>query len=128
MPINMRKEEHFVVVGLLMWAVTCHGQADDAATSPLWLRYPAISPSADHIAFSYGGDLYRVPSSGGTATHLTQHAAHDYRPVWSPDGKHIGFGSDRYGNFDVCSTVEIVGETHDTYFLRNVSCTTMAYC
>ena len=62
MPINMRKEERFVVVGLLMWAVTCHGQADDAATSPLWLRYPAISPSADHIAFSYGGDLYPTAS------------------------------------------------------------------
>ena len=29
------------------------------------------------------------------------HEAHDYMPVWSPDGLQIVFASDRYGNFDL---------------------------
>ncbi|MDA1306486.1 MAG: hypothetical protein O2917_04415 [Acidobacteria bacterium] len=68
---------------------------------PLWNRYPAISPDGSQIAFTYKGDLYLVPSSGGTARPLTSHEAHDYMPVWSPDGTQIAFASDRYGNFDI---------------------------
>lgn len=68
---------------------------------PLWNRYPAISPDGTQIAFTYKGDLYLVPASGGTARPLTSHEAHDYMPVWSPDGKSLAFASDRYGNFDI---------------------------
>jgi tricorn protease len=73
-------------------------QAQDA---PLWLRYPAISPDGSEIVFSYKGDLFKVPSSGGAAQALTLHEARDFMPVWSHDGKSIAFASDRYGNFDV---------------------------
>ncbi len=72
-----------------------------AQITPSWLRYPAISPDGSRIAFTYKGDLYLVPSSGGKATQLTFHEAHDFKPVWSRDGKQIAFASDRYGNFDV---------------------------
>lgn len=76
--------------------------AEEVGTgSPLWLRYPAISPSGDQVVFSYGGDLYLVSAEGGDAIHLTQHKAHDYMPVWSPDGQTIAFASDRFGNFDI---------------------------
>lgn len=71
------------------------------SSDPLWNRYPAISPDGSQIAFTYKGDLYLVPSSGGTARPLTMHEAHDYMPVWSPDGSQIAFASDRYGNFDL---------------------------
>ncbi|NJL12091.1 MAG: hypothetical protein HC913_03165 [Microscillaceae bacterium] len=41
------------------------------------------------IVYSYQGDLYRVSSSGGTATALNRHPGHNYRPVWSPGGQQI---------------------------------------
>jgi len=69
--------------------------------NPLWMRYPALSPDGQTIVFSYQGDLYSVPSSGGEAVPLTLHEAHDYQPVWSPDGQQIAFASDRFGNFDI---------------------------
>jgi tricorn protease len=72
-----------------------------AQTAPAWLRYPAISPDGQTIAFTYKGDIYRVPSAGGTAVALTVHEAYDFMPVWSHDGRWIAFASDRYGNFDV---------------------------
>lgn len=72
-----------------------------AQINPMWLRYPVISPDGKTIVFGYKGDLYRVPASGGDATPLTIHEAHDFMPVWSRDGKQIAFASDRYGNFDV---------------------------
>ncbi|NIM01682.1 MAG: peptidase S41 [Acidobacteria bacterium] len=75
-----------------------------------WLRYPAISPDGETIVFSYRGDLWRVPSGGGTATPLTLHQAHDTRPIWSPDGETIAFASDRYGNFDVWTIPATGGE------------------
>lgn len=72
-----------------------------AAESPLWMRYPAISPDGKRIAFTYKGDIYTVPSAGGHATRLTTNPAHETRPVWSPDGSLIAFASDRFGTMDV---------------------------
>lgn len=72
-----------------------------AQENPQWMRYVAISPDGQSIAFTYKGDIYTVPSSGGDAKQLTFHKAHDYMAVWSKDSKHLAFASDRYGNFDV---------------------------
>ena len=69
--------------------------------NPQWMRYSSISPNGKHIVFTYKGDLYKVPSSGGNAVQLTFHKAHDYMAVWSKDGSKIAFASNRYGNFDV---------------------------
>ena len=75
--------------------------AAEAAESPLWMRYPAISPDGKTIAFCYQGDIFTVPSTGGRATQLTTNPAYDTRPVWSPDGKSLAFASDREGSFDI---------------------------
>lgn len=69
--------------------------------APLWMRYPAISPSGQTIVFSFKGDLYTVPAAGGQARLLTFHEGYDQLPVWSPDGQTIAFASDRFGNFDI---------------------------
>lgn len=72
-----------------------------AQESPLWMRDCAISPDGTTIAFTYKGDIYTVPVSGGRAMQLTSHPAYDTAPVWSPDSKKIAFASDRMGSLDV---------------------------
>ena len=76
-------------------------QISPAQESSQWLRFPAISPDGKTIAFSYHGDIYTVPSTGGRATILTISEGYDHMPVWSPDGSRITFASNRHGNFDV---------------------------
>ena len=89
-----------VLVAIALSAVIA--LAGPAAADPdLWLRYPAISPDGGTVVFSHRGDLWRVPADGGRAIPLTVHAAHEFMPVWSPDGSKIAFASDRYGNYDI---------------------------
>ena len=64
-------------------------------------RFPAPSPDGKQVAFSWQGDLWVAPITGGVAQRLTVHAAYDFAPIWSPDGKKIAFTSDRHGNDDV---------------------------
>lgn len=80
--------------GLLSAAEASDGQ-------PLWMRYPAVSPDGETIAFTYGGQLWTVPASGGDATALTTGEFYTTSPVWSPDGGSIAFASKRHGNLDV---------------------------
>lgn len=72
-----------------------------AVSQNSWMRYPAISPDGQWVAFSNQGDLFVVAAQGGEAKQITQHPAHDFMPVWSQNSKHIAFASDRHGNFDV---------------------------
>jgi Tol biopolymer transport system component len=72
-----------------------------ASKSEEWFLHSSISPDGKQIAFSYKGDIYTVPAKGGTARPMTLHSDWDGHPVWSNDGKHIAFASDRNGNLDV---------------------------
>ena len=87
-----------LILATLLGAYDLAAQAQD---NPLWMRHPAISPNGKTIAFSYQGDIFTVPSSGGTAKQITSNAAFDSYPVWSPDGNHIAFASNREGSIDV---------------------------
>lgn len=86
---------------ILSIILSCFSINAIAQITPEWVRYPAISPNGETIAFTYKGDIYTVAASGGQATRLTFHKAHDYKPVWSSDSRQIAFASDRFGNFDI---------------------------
>ena len=71
---------------LLSAFALCFAGTIAAQEAPLWMRYCALSPDGTTIAFTYKGDIYTVPSTGGRATQITTNPAFDTTPVWSPDG------------------------------------------
>lgn len=81
-----------------------------AQPHPLWMRHTSISPDGQTIAFSYKGDVFTVPASGGQARQLTSNAAYDSYPIWSPDGKKIAFASSREGSLDIFVMNKFGGE------------------
>ncbi len=53
------------------------------------------------IVFSFGGDLWSVPRSGGDAVRLTTNPGLEIDPFFSPDGTMIAFSGSYDGNRDV---------------------------
>ncbi len=71
----------------LLCALTT-GAATLSAQTKL-LRFPDIHDN--RIVFTYGGDLWMVAATGGTATRLTAHPGVEVFAKFSPDGKSIAF-------------------------------------
>lgn len=65
----------------------------------LLFRTPAMNRT--HVVFSYAGDLWSVPRSGGHAERLTSSPGTEIRPIFSPDGEMIAFTGEYDGNVDV---------------------------
>ncbi|WP_268122893.1 S41 family peptidase [Roseivirga pacifica] len=85
------------LIGLcLVLCVTLKAQQDVYFTST-----PALTPDGSQIVFSFDSDLWKVSSSGGTATRLTGMDGVEEYPRISPDGKWIAFSSTQYGNADI---------------------------
>src|SRR5689334_23770802 len=87
---------------LLLVAVAAAVAPAAQAQEPIrFARSPDISPDGKLVAFSYLGDIWVVESIGGVARPVTLHEAHDIYPVFSPDGRHLAFASNRHGSYDV---------------------------
>src|SRR5215207_3915121 len=62
-------------------------------------RFPDVSQS--QIAFVYGGDIWIVSKTGGTANRLTSSTGEEAFPRFSPDGKTLAFSATYDGNANV---------------------------
>ncbi len=64
------------------------------------LRFPAVH--GQKVVFTYAGDLYQVPLTGGTARKLTSDVdGYEMFAHFSPDGKNIAFTGQYDGNTEV---------------------------
>src|SRR2546427_528996 len=71
------------------WDRGPRGAEPDETVGTRLLRYPALSKES--IAFVYGGDIWTVPRSGGTARQITSDPGLEILPRFSPDGRWIAF-------------------------------------
>jgi tricorn protease len=69
------------------------------------LRFPDIH--GDRVAFTYGGDIWTAPATGGSAIRLTAHPGVEVFAKFSPDGKWIAFT----GQYDGDEQVYIIPST-----------------
>ena len=95
--ISIRSFLACMFVGCVL-SCACLTAAQEAQEGRL-LRFPDIHK--DKIAFVYGGDLWLVSSSGGTARRITSHPGRELFPKFSPDGNWLAFTGQYDGNFNV---------------------------
>lgn len=91
------------IFALILAASLASGMAFGQET-PRWVRKNSISPDGTKIAFSYKGDIFVVPISGGRALQITTNSAYDSEPKWTADSKNIIFTSYREKSKDVYMT------------------------
>ncbi|HKQ53796.1 MAG TPA: PDZ domain-containing protein [Pyrinomonadaceae bacterium] len=80
------------------------------------LRFPDIH--GETIAFVYAGDIWTVPSQGGTARRLTSHPGMEIFPKFSPDGRFIAF-SGEYGGTRQVFVIPVEGGSPRQLTFRN---------
>ena len=88
-----------------LWVVSTDGGEPRAlgteGVQPNW------SPHGQRIAYTVRRplprqqDLATIPAGGGAPVFLSNDAATDWNPVWSPDGRFLYFGSDRGGSMNL---------------------------
>ena len=72
-----------------------------SAESITFASRPSLTPDGSTIYFSYEGDIYTVPVTGGLALKIIAMDGTNTSPKISPDGKYLAFASNAQGNSNV---------------------------
>jgi len=88
----MAKKQVLLIAGLFILTIC-------SASETRLLRQPAVSDN--HIAFSYGGNIWITDLYGGDAKRLTSFQGVESNPKFSPDGRWIAFSAQFAGSTDV---------------------------
>ncbi|MCZ7357300.1 MAG: hypothetical protein O8C66_09630 [Candidatus Methanoperedens sp.] len=81
-----------------IWVMNANGSGQTKLTNLGTAEKPAWSPNGNEIAFYTTNpyNIWKVSADGSVVSQLTNTAADEYEPVYSPDGKKItyqyGFG------------------------------------
>jgi tricorn protease len=81
--VRVRTSGAAILFALLLLTVSV------ASAQTKLLRFPDIH--GDQVVFTYGGDLWTAPVTGGNAVRLTAHPGVEVFAKFSPDGKWIAF-------------------------------------
>ena len=88
-----------IIVSALLGAFALSAYATETTDEARLLRFPATNGT--EVVFSYAGDLYSVPVTGGEARKLTSHKGYEMFAKYSPDGRQIAFTGEYDGNREV---------------------------
>lgn len=88
-----------LLTAAILLASALMSDATETGDEARLLRFPATNGS--EVVFSYAGDLYSVPVTGGEARRLTSHKGYEMFARFSPDGKSIAFTGEYDGNREV---------------------------
>jgi Tol biopolymer transport system component len=72
-----------------------YGFSPSLSPDATWVLYYADSPN------DLNAEIYAYDPAGHALLNLSQHAAHDWSPAWSPDGREFAFVSTRDGNAEI---------------------------
>jgi tricorn protease len=110
-------EKCFLMLAVALVATALSSQAEEGRL----LRFP--STNGTEVAFTYAGDIYTVPITGGTAQRLTSHSGYEVFSRFSPAGDKIAFTGQYDGNTEVYVMPSTGGEpkriTFTAYNPRN---------
>src|SRR5215212_746379 len=95
------------LLGIVVLSATAYSQTK-------LLRFPDIR--GDRVVFTYAGDLWTAPSSGGTGLRLTSHPGVEVFGKFSPDGKWIAFTGQYDGDEQVYVVPTSGGEPRQLTF------------
>ena len=89
--------------GRVLQFIGTDGRADQVPVSPRGYTAVKLSPDGTRIAVQIempdGADVWVVEVARGTLTRLTSEAGFDGNPIWTPDGRHVVFASERDGRW-----------------------------
>ena len=87
------------------------GQRLGTLAEPAGYAEPVLSPDETRVAVSVfeplsdpmASDIWLIDAATGVRSRFTFDKAADFEPVWSPDGRHVVFASNRSGTLDLYS-------------------------